>query len=741
MGIFRFLTLLGATAFSAGAAAQITPGPGYAIKRLDGDNDLGAHFALSRATGNQRNGFFYLADRRALYGASCSGAVCTISSALTNTGDRGQFVSAAALPGVSNRPLVAYYDATNQDLRSGICSTSSGCGFLLADRILDSGGDVGQHTAMAINPATGFAAISYYAATAGISDARIYVCSNADCSAGSANTIEMSGDVGRNSAIAFGANVGNFTNVFAVYDNLSTGQVRFARAVLPFNSFGAADLGAGSDAAINVGTSGLPDIVYRSADDSLKYTRCLSFDCAGANQVTQTLAPIGRGFAPSITRLANGNVFITAQESSTGTLFGYVCNDASCSAPQVLTMEAGPNMGGVSIASSYDDSRPLAFYQDVAAKDVRASECTQLNCTTLQQRVATNGLSVSLPSVALRSDGRAVAIWLKQRAPVIGVCADLACSSVDERQTSGGNSDIRPTIAIRPDGRPFAYYSAFGGTAAWDCSDANCTSGTERFVSGTGSSTSIVAELALRSDGIPVMLYYNNSTNGVFAYICADLNCSTGTARLLFTEPTLNTFLSAFALSVGADNRPIVSYQRVNTNVSLVQRRMLRCVDAACTSASAIDLASSVQFASTTPMALQSNGAPNFVEIQSFPNQNLVRCADQDCSSFTSTLLPFGADEQSSTMRFKPGNLALFDAASSLLGGGYRECADSSCTSAAFRPVISSNPQANANFIGRLALNPTNQAVVIFDETRQQDIWLTLPISEVLFRNGFEAAN
>ena len=403
IGASSLLALLALTAFNTSAVAQITAGPGYALKRLDGDNEIAQQFAFTRAANNQRNGFFYLADKQALYAGSCNGAACTLSLRLTNTGDRGQFVSAAALPGVFNRPLVAYYDATNQDLRAGLCNSSSGCGFLSSDRLLDSGGDVGQYTAMAINPATGFAVISYYAATAGINDARMYVCSNADCSTGSANTIETSGDVGRNMDVAFGANLNNFTNVFAVYDNVSTGQVRFARAVLPFNSFGAADLAAGSDAAINVGSSGLPDIVYRGADNSLKYTRCLSLDCIGANQVTQTLAPAGKGFAPSITRLPNGNLFITAQEASTGSLFGYVCNDLSCAAPQVLTMDAGPNMGAASIASSYDDGRPLAFYHDMAAKDVRASECTQLNCAALQQRIAVNGASVSLPSADRKS--------------------------------------------------------------------------------------------------------------------------------------------------------------------------------------------------------------------------------------------------------------------------------------------------------------------------------------------------
>jgi hypothetical protein len=753
--VSRAILVLGAIALSAGVSAQITPGPGYTIKRLDGDNDVSQHFAFSNVFGNQRIGFYYLADRAALVSGACNSSRCSITSTLTSLGDSGKFVSAAALPGNFFRPLVAYYDASNEDLRAGVCSDTFQCSFFLTDRVLDSGGNVGQYTAMAINPATGFAVISYYVATAGVGDARVYACSNADCSAGSVQTIETNGDVGRNSAIAFGADIGNFTNLYAVYDNASTGQVRFARAISPFNAFGVIDLGAGSDPAISVGSSGFPDIVYRGADNSLKYVRCLSFDCSGANQVTQTIAPAGFGFAPSITHLRNSlanaqkqsaggqpKLFITTQEPSTGTLYGILCNDSACANPVVGPLENRPGLGGASIASNLDNGRPIAFYHDAIAQDVRATEFLQASGATLRRGIAVNGFSASLPNVATRSDGRAVAIWLRERTPIIGICSDLACSSISERATGGGNTDTRPAIVVRPNGRPFAYYSAFGGTEAWDCSDANCTSGTARFVSGAGSSTSSVAELALRSDGIPVMVYLNRSTNEVFAYLCADINCTSGAAKLLATESVSNTSLSAFALNVGADNRPIVSYLRGNIDTGVQERRMLRCADVICSTASAVTLLSSPLPSQETPMALQSNGAPAFIEQQApqGQNQSLVRCANPACSSLSAGLLPMFTGVSSGSMRFKPGDLALFDA-SDVTAGGYRECADASCSSATFTPVIRSavsGPQASALFSGRLVLNAGNQPVLIFDEILQQDIWLALPQSDPVFKNGFE---
>ncbi len=719
------------------AFAQITAGAGYTVKRLAGDNDLGQHFSIARV-GNDGNGFFYFADRQVLYAAICTGGDCRMEGAPLTSANRGQFVSSANLPGAANRPLVAYYDANTQDLRAGICSSSSvsGCRGFTADRALDTGGDVGQYTAMAVNPATGFAVISYYFATAGFGDARIYVCSNADCSAGSTANIDTNGDVGRNSAIAFGANLANFTNLFVVHDNLSTGQIRFLRATAPFSSFGGIDLGAGSDAAISVGSSGFPDIVYRGADDRLVHVRCLSFDCTGVNQVIQTLASPGKGFAPSITHMPNGNVFVTAQEQASGSLFGYLCNDAVCASPQVLTIETGPNLGDVSMALSFSDNRPLVLYQDSFAKDVRTAECASAACAQIRRRISANGTADTMGNFALRNDGRAVAIWLRDRSPMFGVCSDLPCSTVTERGTGGGNTDVRPAITIRPDGRPFAYYTSFGGTAAWDCADADCTSGTSRFVSGDGNSTSNISELALRSDGIPVMLYYRNTTFEVFLYVCGDTNCTTGTTRRLITEPAASTnFLIAFALEIGADNRAIVSYLRTSNNFSLTERRLLRCVDADCTSATALSLATQPQTASATPFALQGNGAPGFVETSS--NRLLVRCNDADCASLVSTTLPVGSFSIQS-LRFKQGNVPVVDAGVTNNTGGYHECSDVNCTSAPFTSVIAGTASTPTNFSGRLQLSAANQPVEIFDEGLAQDVWLAIPVSDNIFRSGFE---
>jgi hypothetical protein len=720
------------------AGAQITAAPGYTIKIVDGKNELTEFFAVTRAfAGDQLKAFYYLADKQALYYGECSGSTCNLRTQLTTTGDRGKYVSVANIPSAPGAPLIAYYDATNADLRVASCFTSS-CLGLAGDRLLDGGGDVGGYTSMAVSPVTGFAVISYYSATFG--DARLYACADAGCTTGSVSNIETTSDVGRNSALAFGANLANFTNLFAVYDDATLGEVRFARGIAPYSSFGAISLGSGTDPAINVGSSGFADIVYRGPSDNLTYVRCTALDCTSLNRVSQVLAGSGKGFSPSITRLPNGNVFITASEPATGSQFGYVCNDAVCASPQVLTLGGAATTASASIASNYADGRPLAFYLDSANKQIRSGECTVPTCTGVTSRVALNGFSPTLPNLAVRPDGRVVTAWIRDRTPYIGICSDMSCSTVTERNTGGGNTDVRPAIVVRPDGRPFVYYTSFGGTGAWDCNDTECATGTARTVSGLGNSTSNTAELVLRADGRPVMAYYNDSSKQVFVFTCDDINCASGSAHLVATEPTAGiSFFSGLSLTLAAGERAVVTYVRAASpdgGLSFTsERRFARCADSNCSSASVSTLATAPAiFSANNYSAAQSNRNVSFGEGAT----KLISCSSNDCATFSTTTLPFGAAESPNTMRFKPGNIPLFDANAGGQPAGYVDCLDAACISSNRVAMIVSTPPSAASFAGRLALRANGDAVSVVAEANQQDVWLALPVSATIFANGFE---
>jgi hypothetical protein len=718
---------------AAGAAvAQSQPGPGYAVRLLDGQDDFGEHFATTRfGTGNQWLAFHYVANEQSLFAGSCADG-CAPEIRLTTGADRGRFVSAARRVALAQRPFAAYYNATTGDLEGFDCADGS-CNFGTV-RVLDAVNDVGAGTATAIDPATGFPHVAYYDATNG--DLRLYRCASALCDSGSSVAIDGVGDRGRNPSIAFVNNL-----LWIAYDDTTTGNLRLARGVAPFAAanFAFLDLGPGADAAITVDASNFIDLVFRGGTDgTLERLRCLDGNCSASTQ--QTLDGAGRGFAPSATRLPNGFLLASHHQPSTGAMLATVCNDATCSAPQRLALETGPGFGPASVAQAYAEGRPLIQYGDAARTEMRSTQCTTAACTTLLRRIS-NGIPAFAANVAVRPDGRPVAIWTKLRRPRIGVCADLLCTAVAYRDTGGFNADAsRPSIAIRPDGRPFAYYSNVGGSSAWDCADADCTTGTNREVSGSGNATSDVTELALRADGRPVMLYQNRNTNAVFLFVCADVNCSSGTSRLLADEPdpaVQSTQLSSFALAVGGDGRPAATWALSNQPTPgnfAGALRFARCDDAECTSATVRSLGADQTF--NNAIAVRSDNRPLLVENTFSGARNLVTCDDATCSGAARVALanPFDIANQ---LLLRPGNVPAY-VSGTIGSGGYWLCSDAACGGTERSVMITDAADPQRGHGGRIAFGSDPRPIGAFEEQQLRDVWLAVPLPEAIFGNGFE---
>src|SRR6266542_1055078 len=108
-----------------------------------------------------------------------------------STGNVGSYTSLAV--GVDGRPLISYFDSTNSDL---VCSAAT-------LTTLDSAGTVGYDTSIAIGP-DGLGLISYYDATNG--NLKVAQCGNTTCSAAAATptTVDSTGNVGLYTSIAIG---------------------------------------------------------------------------------------------------------------------------------------------------------------------------------------------------------------------------------------------------------------------------------------------------------------------------------------------------------------------------------------------------------------------------------------------------------------------------------------------------------------------------------------------------------
>jgi len=708
---------------SQACLAQAIPGEAYQLRAIEGDNDAGEYFAFTKIA-NNFNGFFYLADQGRLIGSTCYDQVCPGSKSLTSAGaDRGRYVSAANRSSLSDRPLVAYYDATNGDLMALDCAFADCATFGGIERTLDSAGNVGQDTAIVIDPATGFGLISYYDVDNG--DLRLYRCTSADCSTGSSIQVSGTNDRGHNSSLVFGG-----STLWIAYEDRTTGEVVIATSQSPYNVFPTfTTISSAAEPSLTVDANGFPDMVWREkTTNTLQRRRCLDAGCSSNSQIQ--LGGAGQGFRPSATRSAAGNLLVSQFDPANNSLRGTLCTDLACTTPQALLFDTGAGVAGKSFMTVTSNGYPLVYYQESLRKDVRSVLCQGGNCTNLLKRTAINGHFVNGARLAMRPDGRPVVAYIRDNEPRLAMCSNTSCSSTSQVTLPGYNSLTRPAVEVRSDNRPVIYYSSLGGSELYDCADANCTSGSPRTVSGDGNFTSSVLEMALRADDRPVLLYTVSNLNDIYVFDCANANCTSGTSRLLVDEPTADgAYSTGHAIIVGPGNRPIIMYT-LNSNLGSL-KRYVRCNDSACLSVNSSSVGTNSSLFAT-PLALRSDSRPVFIESQ--PDNKLAVCNDADCAS--QSRVPIGILGIPRTLRLLSGDRPVYDHGTAM--AAYVTLCDAPTCTSPEQLLLLSNSESNTGYLGSLGLNAAGSAFVALEESAFGDVLLAVPSPQLIFKNGFE---
>lgn len=721
IALFHLLLLAAVLAAPRPILAQALAGPGYGLRALDGVNRLGPHFALlPRPYADNALGLVYFEDEGALYGGNCYGQ-CSLGARLTSGADRGRFVSAALRPALNNRAFAAFYNADSGDLEAIDCLDTD-CGFASL-RVLETAGDVGAGTATVVDPATGLPQIAFY--DAGNGDLRLYRCTTATCDAGSSLLVDGNGDSGRAPTVRLSGG-----RLLIAYQR--DADVWLASAGAPYTSFERVRVAAGS-APVLLEWGGAVEVLFTGVDGSLQRRRC-DANCAQLSDPGALSAAAGSGIAPSATLLADGRLFLTRQLAGSGDLIGQLCADPACASAQTFLLQPGADTGFRSQAMGYSDGRPLAYFDGID-HSLRSSRCTSTACVATARQVATNGVAARSPRLALRSDGRAVAIWTRLRTPRMALCSDAECSSVTIREPQAANSDgSEPSIAIRPDGRPFAFYSYVGGNAGWDCADADCSSGALRPIASAGTGTGQHTELVIRTDGRPLLAYtrIQGGVREVRVFSCTDADCSSGSEHLVADESAVSSSINGLNIALGADGRALLAWNRVQGSEGSL--RLAQCVDLDCSSANTRSLNAAPDYYRAA-LAVRADGRPVLLETAG-GGRNLLTCDTPACLSLARAPLPY--------LYEVPGTLALDGTQRPVYSvgaiglGGFWQCADSQCSSAERSIVVSDGGAPNRGFSGPLALDAQGRPVLAFAEQDLQDVWLLTPKSADLFANGFE---
>lgn len=229
-----------------------------------------------------------------LHVAHCVDPACNAvsDSLIDSAGDVGAFSSIAIMP--NGLGAVSYYDRGNGDLKFAVCTNllCSTATLFTLDTGTASGEDVGQATSLAISSA-GVPAISYYDVSRG--DLKLVLCSSniaPYCGSKTAWTVDgAAADVGSASSLMLAPESG-VTKFYIHYYDLSNGDLKLARCF--DNNCSAAAIAvvdaandAGRTLASTIGSDGLPLTAYVSfngANSELRVAHCNATGCASATK-------------------------------------------------------------------------------------------------------------------------------------------------------------------------------------------------------------------------------------------------------------------------------------------------------------------------------------------------------------------------------------------------------------------------------------------------------------------------
>jgi len=564
-----------------------------------------------------------------------------------------------------SRPLIAYYDDTNNDLKVFDC-TDANCSSGVA-RVIDDSVLVGSSPRIALGQ-SGLPVIAYYDTTLVglLEEVVVFSCSTTDCASGTRNVLtDPAGSLRGPGGLLIRAD-GRPLISYQSGDPLSIPSS--ARRKVYDCDDAACTSGVPREIANGTLTSGISDVLQGAGgpivvlvDGSLfSLFYCADDACTGGVTRDLDLGATASSFAT--TRTDDQRPVIAYLEGTgASTLSLYVCDDAECSSGQGQQLsEAGPFGFRLDVAIRANN-RPTISYKDAVTDDLKLYLCNDPLCQSGTIRTRDNTEDVGdFNSLAIGVDGAPmVSYYDADRGDLkLSVCADEDCSialacTLDSADDAGRYT----SIALQADGSPIVSYQALvGGEASLRlhrCTDPACTQGQTVPLAGPGAGD--YNSLAIRQDGRPIISYFDVDDQNLMLHNCLDLVCDDNEVERLDEAGSVGWFSS---LAIRNNGLPIISYyDDTGPGRGL---RAFDCFDVDCFDGEARDLTTGRAVGSDTSIAIRANGLP----IISYHDQlggylMAYRCDDEACSQGSPRILERMGRGLLSSVALRPNGLPI----------------------------------------------------------------------------------
>jgi len=285
-----------------------------------------------------------------------------------------------------------------------------------------------------------------------------------------------------------------------------------------------------------------------------------------------------------------GLPIISYYDATAGALKVAHCNDPACMGRDeiITTVDDVNDVGMFSSIAIGRDGFPVISYYDNSAGALKVTKCFRVACdgppltTTVDNSTALVG---AYTSIEIGVDGRPIISYSDARSEALKVahCNDSSCAGGDETITTfdAGGIVEHTSIAIGVDGRAvISYYQGVDDDLkVAHCIDIPCTTASIATVDGSANDVGKFNSIAIGTDGLPVISYYDATAGALRVAHCAAVACNTG-ASIATPAPATFDVGQYSSIAIGLGGYPVISHYESSRGLL----RVARCNDAACTS-------------------------------------------------------------------------------------------------------------------------------------------------------------